>query len=177
MWIESKTLKTYACLAVANKDGYSTDLLHAWGSAIVAGKSLSRNPYASSKLKGKANNILPEQAIMKSRGASTWLSKAIREYLPDEEKSKLSAVSLRTGGITEMGVGNLGFYPSHARSGHTIGTNQEKYLDRDNIESSLAAAKCLAGWTDYNAPVYSPSLGCLNVPAEVMNTFLNMLWW
>ena len=70
------------------------------------------------------------------------------DEVPDEEKSKLSAVSLRIGGITEMGGGNVGFYPSHARSGHTIGTNQEKYFDRDNIESSLEAAKCLGGWAD-----------------------------
>ena len=119
---------------------------------MVAGKLLYRNLYVSDKLKGKANHIFPEQAIMKGSGASTWLSKAIREYLPDEvpdeEKSKLSAVSLRIGGITEMGVGNVGFYPSHARSSHTIGTNQENYFDRDNIESSLEAAKCLGGWAD-----------------------------
>ena len=95
--------------------------------------------------------------------------------MPDEEKSKLSAVSLRIGGITEMGVGNVGFYPSHARSSHTIGTNQENYFDRDNIKSSLEAAKCLGGWADQNAPAYSPSLSCLNVPAAVMNTFLNKL--
>ena len=119
---------------------------------MVAGKLLYRNPYISDKLKGNANHIFPEQAIMKGSDASTWLSKSIREYLPDEvpdeEKSKLSAVSLRIGGITEMGVGNVGFYPSHARSGHTIDTNQEKYFDRDNIESSLEAAKCLGGWAN-----------------------------
>ena len=116
---------------------------------MAAVNVLYHNPYVSDKLKGKANHIFTEQAIMKGSGASTWLSKSIREYLPDEvpdeDKSKISAVSLGIGGITEMGLGNVEFYPSHARSVHTIGTNQENYFDRDNIESFLEAAKCLGG--------------------------------
>ena len=132
---------------------------------MVDGKLLYRNPYVSDKLKGNANHIFPEHAIMKGSGTSTWLSKAIHEYLPDEvpdkDKSKLSSVSLRIGGITEMGVGNVGFYPINGRSSHTIGTNQENYFDRHNIKSSLEAAQCLhtvGAWADYNTPVYSPVL-------------------
>jgi hypothetical protein len=52
-----------------------------------------------------------------------------------------------------MASSNVDFWASHARSGHSLPTNQERYWDRDDIYSSLTAAKCLAGWSDFYAQV------------------------
>ena len=76
---------------------------------------------------------------------SVWLTKAIRKYLtydvPKEERKSVSLVSLWISVVTEMGVVNVGYFHSHARSGHKIGTYQDDYYDRENIQSYLAAAK------------------------------------
>ena len=117
---------------------------------------------------------------MKGSGSSTWLSKEIREYfpdeVPDEEKSKLSAVSLRIGGITEMGVGNVGFIPVMQDPVTSLAPTKRSILTEIILNHLWRLQSVyIGGWADYNAPVYSPSLSCLNVPAEVMNSFLNKL--
>ena len=85
---------------------------------------------------------------MAGSGVSRWQTSAIQKHLsdviPKEEKKKVTAKSSRIGLITEMGALNVGFYPSHARSGHTVGTNQENYFDRSDPSLSLSAAKALA---------------------------------
>jgi hypothetical protein len=73
------------------------------------------------------------------------------EHVPMDAKNTVSSVSLRIAGVTEMAASNVDFWASHARSGHSLPTNQERYWDRDDIYSSLTAAKCLAGWSDFYA--------------------------
>ena len=57
-----------------------------------------------------------------------------------------------------MGVGNDGFFHSHARSGHNIGTNQDTFYDKYNIQSFLDSEKFLVGWTDFYGGVSMPTL-------------------
>ena len=57
-----------------------------------------------------------------------------------------------------MGAGNVVFFHNHARSVHETGTNQDNYYDRDNIQSYLAATKCLAGWTAFYGDVSMPTI-------------------
>lgn len=178
-WTEQKTLSLYSCPLVPNKYGWPTDVYHALGCYFACGNGLYRETGVKNR-----NNLIPRVASMAGSGVSRWLTSAIRDYMPkevpEEAKKAYSSVSLRIAGVTEMGAGNVGFFPSHARSGHKIQSNQDKYFDRDDIESSMTAAMCLAGWTDYTASVSLPNLRCLNVPDEtiirlvdelVMNSF------
>jgi hypothetical protein len=65
----------------------------------------------------------------------------------------VSSVFISIGSITEMAAGNVSFWESNARSGHTLPTNQEKYWDRDDQFSLFCAAKCLASWDDIKSKV------------------------
>lgn len=176
LWIEAKTLTLYSCPFVPNKEGYATCILHALGCYFACGKGLFRTPDENGKI---CPYLIPHIASMAGSNVARWLTSAIREYLPDEvpktERKSVSSVSLRIGGITEMGVGNVGFFHSHARSGHKIGTNQDNYYDRDDIQSSLAAAKCLAGWTDYYGDVTMPTLRCLDLADSIINQLIGSL--
>ena len=151
-WTESKTIQSYSCPFVPNKYGYATDAFHALGCYMACGKGLFRqgndpdNCYLFPRLTKKIGS-----------GAARWLTEAIRKNLPEqvpiEYKNTLSTVSLRIAGVTEMAAADVGFWSSHARSGHSLPSNQDKYWDRDDVVSSLTAAKCLAGWSNFHAPV------------------------
>ena len=102
-----------------------------------------------------------------SGGGSRWLTDLIRKCLPgsmpDEQKNRVSATSARVASITEMGLSEVGYYASHARSGHAVSSNQQKYLDRDHLHLTMKAAKALAGWTNRNGVVSPPNLACLGI--------------
>ena len=128
---------------------------------------------------GKINPyLLPKMASKKGSGAGArWLTKAVRQFLPEsvpkEERHLVCITGARSAGITEMGLGGVDFYSSHARSGHVIPSNQQKYLDRDHYHLSLKAAKCLAGWTDFNASVSLPNLECLGISEDIINNLID----
>ena len=101
--------------------------------------------------------LFPNQKKLAGSNPASWLTKALRKYLPDqvplEQRNTVSSVSIRIASITEMAAGNVSFWESNARSGHTLPTNQEKYWDRDDPFSSYSAAMCLAGWDDTKSKV------------------------
>ena len=74
--------------------------------------------------KGPNTHLFPQLRKMTGSGPARWQTAAIQKFLsdavPKEEKKKVTAKSSRIGSITEMGAMNVGFYPSHARSGHTV---------------------------------------------------------
>ena len=178
LWKETKTLSSYMLSFLPNKDGYETDVLHAMGSFFVVGKGLFRPP--SSNGKKMSTKVIPYLSEgMKTTAVSRFLTRAVRQNLhpdvPPEQQKSISAVSLRIAGITEMAAGNVGVQASHARSGHVIDSNQKHYMDNDDVSVSITAAKCLAGWNDYYAPVSMPNLSCLEVSMEVINKLVNKL--
>ena len=174
MWTEQKTLNRYSCPFVPNKDEPYSDVFHALGSYVVVERGLYRMQSDDGK---KLNtHLFPQLRTMAGSGASRWQTSAIQKNLsdaiPKEERKKVTAKSSRIGSITEMGAMNVGFYPSHARSGHTVGTNQENYFDRSDPSVSLSAAKALAGWVDFGAFVHPPNLRCLGVDKKRLPTGL-----
>ncbi len=177
LWIEMKTLSSYMLSFLANKDGYATDVLHSMGSFFVVGKGLYRTPSNDGKMCTKVIPYLTEG--MNAGAVTRFLTRAVRNNLhpdvPKEQQASISAVSLRIAGVTEMAAGNVGVHASHARSGHAIDSNQKHYQDNNDVSTSIAAAKCLAGWTDYYAPVSLPNLSCLGVSKEVINKLVDKL--
>ena len=176
LWTELKTLSTYSCPFVPNKDGYLTDVLHALACFFVLGKGLFRGSSSGKKVSTKVMPYLSDE--MAHGNVSRWLTTAIRQNfparVPEEEKKKVTAKSLRIAGTTTMSAGNVDYYSSHARSGH-VPTNQRYYIDNSDILSSMPAAMCLAGWRDYHAKVYLPNLACLKMPNEVINNLIDHL--
>ena len=176
LWQEMKTLTQYMLSFVPNKDGYPTDILHSLGSFFVVGKGLYRPPSDDGKMSTKVIPYLSEG--MNEGGVSRFLTKAVRNNLhpnvPKEQQASISAVSLRIAGVTEMAAGNVGASASHARSGHFL-SNQKHYQDDNDPFTSMPAAKCLAGWTNYYAEVHMPNLSCLGVPEAVINSLIDRL--
>lgn len=151
-WIDRKTVREYSCPFVPNQDGYATDVFHALGCYFACGRGLFRMPSDLNR-----DYLFPNQKKLTGSGPASWLTKALRKYLPDqvplEQRNTVSSVSIRIASITEMAAGNVSFWESNARSGHTLPTNQEKYWDRDDPFSSYSAAMCLAGWDDTKSKV------------------------
>lgn len=176
-WTEQKTLNRYSCPFVPNKDEPYSDVFHALGAYVVVERGLYRQQ--SDDGKGQNTHLFPQLRTMAGSGASRWQTAAIQKHLsdavPKEERKKVTAKSSRIGSITEMGAMNVGFYPSHARSGHTVGTNQENYFDRSDPSVSLSAAKALAGWVDFGAFVHPPNLRCLGVEKEITDGLIKVL--
>lgn len=148
LWKEAKTLQAYSCPFVPNKYGYATDVYHALGCWMAAGNGLFRQGDDEDK-----RFLFARSGNWSGSGASRWLTDAIRKYLPDEvpvdQRNCVSSTSARIAGITEMASSNVGYFASHARSGHVIDSNQKNYVDKDDVYSSLVAAKCLAGWDNF----------------------------
>jgi len=172
-WVERKTLHSYSCPIVPNKDGWASDWYHSFGCYAACGGGLYRHE------DNRSTKLFPHLASMAGSGVSRHITEVLRKYLhedvPAEEKKSISAVSMRIGGITTMGAGGVGFFASHARSGHALGTNQGKYYDKDDMYSSLTAAMCLAGWTDHSAKVSLPSLQCLGQQDTIINRLVDQL--
>ena len=152
LWKEMKTLTLHACPFVANKEGFATDVYHALGCYFACGNGLYRSGDSQDN-----SYLFPRAMKYSGSGASRWLTDAIRNNLNDEvpldSKFSVSAVSLRIAGITEMAAGGIDYYHSHARSGHHIDSNQQRYVDGQDPVSSITAAKCLAGWSDFYSQV------------------------
>lgn len=97
LWTELKTLSTYSCPFVPNKDGYLTDVLHALACFFVLGKGLFRGSSSGKKVSTKVMPYLSDE--MAHGNVSRWLTTAIRQNfparVPEEEKKKVTAKSLR----------------------------------------------------------------------------------
>ena len=89
----------------------------------------------------------------RDNGFSTMTTRAIRRHLSKDahknEKDEFSSKYLRIAHITEM-VAHRGvdFFERHTRSGHSLGTNQERYLDQNIFALTLLGAYALNGWVD-----------------------------
>ena len=89
----------------------------------------------------------------RENGVYKMITRAIRHHLSKDtaknEKDEFSSKSIHIAPITNM-VDHRGvyFFDIHAKSGHSIGTNQERYLDRNNLAMNLAGEYALHGWVD-----------------------------
>ena len=176
-WVDTKTLKKYACPFVPNKDEYPTDVFHSMGCFFVLGRGLRRFQKEDGTISTRLMPYLNDE--MRASNVSRFLTNAIRAYLsdaiPQQEKLSVSATSLRIAGVTEMGAANIGFYASHARSGHAIGTKQDNYYDFSDITTSLPAAKCLAGWKDVYGSVCLPTFSSTGAAQHTIDRLLDNL--
>ena len=91
----------------------------------------------------------------RDNGFSTMITRAIRfhlyKYLPKNEKDEFSLKYLRIASVTKMAAHRgVIFSGIHDTSGHSIGTNQERYLKK-NPCTYLVMCACLE-WVGGNNP-------------------------
>ena len=91
--------------------------------------------------------------ILEVQWSFTIITRAIRhhlyKYLRKNEKSVFSSKSLCIVSITKIAARRgVDFFKIHARSGHSIGTNQESYLDQNSLALTLPGMYALNGWVD-----------------------------
>ena len=100
-----------------------------------------------------ASFMLQNLHYQRDNGFSTMTTRAIRlnlsKYIPKNEKYAFSSKSLRIASVTKMASHRgVNFFDIHARSGHSLETNQERYLDWNTISLILPGAYTLNGWVD-----------------------------
>ena len=101
-WPESKTVRSYLCPFVPNKEGYATDVLHSLGTYAVCGKGLHRTVDKNGK-----KNLYLFREMSKKQGSGSgarWLNTAIRNHLPDEvptdARNRVCVTGARSASIT-----------------------------------------------------------------------------
>ena len=161
-WRELKTLNAYSMPMGPNKSDWVTDFYHAMGRYWFMEKGLlRREPDAAT-----TTFVFPSLHQMANSSVSQCLTNSIRKNLPEElaseEHVKYSCKSMRSASQTEMAAHpSVGFYESHARSGHSIGTSQESYVDRRSLAASLRPMRSLCGWEENLTTKRLPRLECL----------------
>ena len=96
--------------------------------------------------------------IMITRSIRHHLSKDVHKF----EKGVFSSKSLCISSVTEMAAHwGVNFFEIHARSGHSLGTNQERYLDRNILALTLPSAYALNGWVNSTPNKSYPRFHCL----------------
>jgi hypothetical protein len=90
---------------------------------------------------------------IKDGAVSRKLTDLIRKYIPngasDEVRNSFSAKSMRKGAINYMAAhASTDYYESHVRYGHSFGTSQENYIDRNSLVLSVTAGKALNNYSE-----------------------------
>ena len=88
----------------------------------------------------------------------------IGKDVPTDVLNSLSLRLLRKGGVTELAAHPSICYPEeHARSGHSTGTNLDKYIENVGIALSKAGGMALNKYKDVHANVNPPSFSALGI--------------
>ena len=161
-WREMKTVNNYSMPMGPNKDDWVTDFYHAMGRYWCLEKGLLRTDGNVSA----GSYVFPRLHCMRDNSVTSQMTGFIRKNLPEgmssRERSMYSCKSMRMAAQTEMAANPaVGFYESHARSGHSLGTSQESYIDRSCMALSLRAMRSLCGWKENNVVKRLPRLEAL----------------
>ena len=158
-WREMKTLNNYSMPMGPNRDDWVTDFYHAMGRYWMMEKGLLRTAADV----GVGTYVFPSLHSLKDSSVTSQLTGLIRKHLPEgmssTDRTNFSCKSMRIASQTEMAANpQVGFYESHARSGHSLGTSQESYLDRTCMALSMRAMRSLCGWKENNVVKILPRL-------------------
>ena len=132
------------------------------GTYWVVDKGLYRKDISSN-----VNDFLfPKLHKIRDNTIAKNLTNLIRDNLPattpDKIKRGFTSRSIWKGGISELAMNrDVNQYSANVRSGHSLGTNQELYIDWKSIALSLPGGMALNDWDDVNGRPYPPWLSCL----------------
>ena len=162
-WHEMKSLQTYSMPITPDSDGYACDWYHSLGCYYAVERGLYR---ANKKSTGVSDFVFPKLHKLRDKSISKTLTTVIRDNLPTTTPPKLkksfSSKSVRKGGIGELSMHrDVSFFESCVRSGHSIGSNQDHYVDRCNLAIALPGGLAINEWPDAHGKVQPPRLSCL----------------
>jgi hypothetical protein len=116
--------------------------------------------------------IFPKLHELCDNGVASKLTRAIRKNFPagmqEELKKEYSIKSTQRGVITELAVHkDIRLFESTGHSGHSTGTSQDGYLDKNSIALGLPAGVISAHWDNARMQVFPPRLETLGPHAQV----------
>lgn len=149
-------------IMVPNRHDYVCDWFHSLGTYWVVDKGLYREDINSNV----DDFLFPKLHKIRDKTIAKNLTNLIRENLPASTPEKIkrgfTSRSIRKGGISELAMNrDVNQYSANVRSGHSLGTNQESYIDRKSVALSLLGGMALNDWDDVNGRPYPPRLSCL----------------
>lgn len=167
-WTKLKILIKYAMAMVADRENWLVDFYHAIGCFWAMEDGL----FHSDMNDPAAQFVFPKLHEFRDAGVAKMLTQVIHknmpEGMPEELKTDYSMKSMRQGAITELAVHkDIGLFESTGHSGHSTGTSQDSYLDRNCIALHLPAGVIFAQWDDARMQVFPPRLETLGPHANV----------
>jgi hypothetical protein len=165
-WKEMKKLATYAMPMMADMDGYACCFYHALGSFWLVESGLYRRSVESAS----AQFVFPDLHGIKDPSVAKKLTQIIRDSLPigvpQSIKDSLTVKSLRKASITTLAAhGDISIFDSAGRSGHSTGTTQDSYIDRNCTAIGLRGGRVLAGSATCRKDVQPPRMEWLGIEA------------
>jgi len=140
-WTELKTCDFYAMARVPDVKWYVCFYFYMAAHTLCAAMVCTR-------MKINKNNL--SMAVFPSPrcAVAKKITAAIRNYLPallsKESKDKFSSRSLCQGAITELSMHSaITLFQACARSGHSMGTSLDSYIDKRNVAKTLPTANAL----------------------------------
>jgi hypothetical protein len=166
-WKEMKKLATYAMPMMADLDGYECCFYHALGSFWLAESGLYRQSIESAS----AQFVFPDLHGIKDASVAKKLTQTIRDNLPigvpQPIKDSITVKSLRKASITTLAAhSEISLFDSAGRSGHSTGTVQDSYIDRNCIALGLRGGRVLAGSSIFCKDVKPPRMEWLGPQAS-----------
>ena len=167
LWTELKKLLKYAMPMVADREDWLIDFYHSHACFWAVEDGLFRSDMNDPT----APFVFPRLHELRDNGVASKLTRVIRKNLPagmpEELKKQYSIKSTRRGVITELAVHkDIGLFESTGRSGHSTGTTQDSYLDKNSIALGLPAGVVLAHWDNARMQVFPPRLETLGPHAQ-----------
>ena len=93
--------------------------------------------------------------------------------VPKNEKDEFSSKHLRIEPITKMEAHRgVNFFGIHACVGHSLGTNQERHMEKNIIALTLKGAYALNGWVDATPNKLHPTFHLLGPHLMEQSNFL-----
>jgi hypothetical protein len=158
---QQKTLSEgISCPVVPNpEDPLLCPIFH-YGSYVCQGEGLVRTRQQIED--GTADFVYPELYMSSSAAVARKITTIVRSGLPtdapQELKDQISGKSLRRGAVTELAIHEgTSILDVCARSGHSTGTNADKYNNKRDPSGSLLGGRILSGHRNLMKPARMPA--------------------
>ena len=153
-----KSLQMYSMPIPPDSKGYECDWYHSLGCYFAVERGLYQ---ANNKSMGVADFVSPTLHKLRDKSISKMLTNVIRDNLPESTPPKLKSSflskSVQKGGIGELSMHlDISFFESVVQSGHSLGSNQDHYVDWCNFALAYAGGLAISEWDVVHGKVHPP---------------------
>jgi hypothetical protein len=166
-WIQTKTLQEDAMPYVADKELFSVDIYHCFGTYFILCDGQYRDQNESNKIfQAVQNFIFPALHSYRDDYVAKKISDLLTKYMPASYKNTTSAKSLRIGSNTTLAMHcNITFHMQQSHGGWSTGSQSDIYQEICPDLTYYAGA-CLSGWDHCSKIVSPPNLECLGLEEQ-----------